>query len=251
MLINVFFYFSSNLNLKQMTMQKMNWKKYTLEFFSIFIAVISAFTLNNWNENRKDDLAATKILTEISNGLEKDLTDIKLNIRGHKEGISSCKYWRKVLINQNIDSDSLMQYYLALTRDFFSAQNNSGYETLKSRGLELINNDSLRYDIISLYEYDYKALKTMEENYFEMQFQENYFKDFNRIIAPSFEFDERGNIAKINLPLNANKNEERILMAYLWKIQVNRNFILHYYADMENKIQDLSSRIENEIKNGS
>ena len=42
--------------------------KYTFEFLSIFIAVISAFALNNWNDNRRDRLAENKILTEIYNG---------------------------------------------------------------------------------------------------------------------------------------------------------------------------------------
>lgn len=231
-------------------MQKRNWKKYAMEFVSIFIAVISAFALNNWSENRRDEQAATKILTEISNGLEKDLDDIKINMEGHKVGIKSCNYWRKILSNQEFNADSLSINYFNLTRDFLSSQNNSGYETLKSRGLELIKNDALRFDIISLYEYDYGALKTMEENYFEMQFQENYFRDFNRLIAPNFEFDEEGSIEKINFPLNINEDEKKILLAYLWKIQVNRKFILFYYADMEKKIEDLTQRIEKEIKNG-
>lgn len=231
--------------------QRWNWGKYAMEFISIFIAVVSAFALNNWNENRRDHKAATKILTEISNGLQKDLEDIRINIFGHKQGVKACDYWRRVLNNQNIDQDSLGRYYLGVTRDFFSAQNNSGYETLKSKGLELIKNDSLRFDIISLYEYDYGALKTMEENYFEMQFQENYFRDFNDLIAPNLVFDEKGDISSINLPLKINTAEKRKLLAYLWKIQINRKFILLYYADMEKKIQSISQGIEKVIKNGN
>ncbi|MEZ4934750.1 MAG: hypothetical protein R2788_21800, partial [Saprospiraceae bacterium] len=80
--------------------------------------------------------------------------------------------------------------------------------------------------------------------------QENYFRDFNQLIAPNFEFDDEGSIVKINLPLKMNDDEKKILLAYLWKIQVNRKFILLYYADMEQKIQDLTQRIEKEIKNG-
>ena len=57
-------------------MKNRSWKSYLLEFFSIFIAVISAFALNSWNENRRDYNAETKILSEISNGLQKDIKDI-------------------------------------------------------------------------------------------------------------------------------------------------------------------------------
>ena len=62
------------------------------------------------------------------------------------------------MANKKVNSDSLMTYYRDLTRDFISIQNTAGYETLKSRGLELIKNDSLRLQIITLYEYNYKIL---------------------------------------------------------------------------------------------
>ena len=66
---------------------RINWKKLGLEFLSIFIAVISAFALNNWNENRRDNEAANKILAEISNGLKKDIDDVRINKKGHEDGI--------------------------------------------------------------------------------------------------------------------------------------------------------------------
>ncbi|WP_417612232.1 hypothetical protein [Owenweeksia hongkongensis] len=49
-----------------------SWRKNGFEFLSIFIAVVSAFALNNWNENRRDAHSENKILMEIYNGLEKD-----------------------------------------------------------------------------------------------------------------------------------------------------------------------------------
>ena len=135
-----------------------NWKKQGVEFLSIFIAVVSAFALNNWNENRRDANSESKILIEISNGLEKDIEDICANKFGHELGINACIFFRNVLANKKVNSDSLMTYYRDLTRDFISIQNTAGYETLKSRGLELIKNDSLRLQIITLYEYNYKIL---------------------------------------------------------------------------------------------
>ena len=122
------------------------------------------FALNNWNDNRRDRIAENKILTEISIGLEKDLEDIKLNAEGHKFGIKACNYFRKMASQQDVNSDSSLYHYFNLTRDFISIQNIAGYETLKSRGLELIQNDSLRQCIISLYEYDYITLRKFEED---------------------------------------------------------------------------------------
>ena len=233
---------------KKSKSKKRKWRKYAFEFLSIFIAVLSAFALNNWNDKIRDTRTSTKILTEISNGLKKDIEDININIGGHKDGIQACEFWTKILLNEEVKLDSLRQYYFRVTRDFFSAQNVSGYETLKSKGLELINNDSLRFGIISLYEYDYRNLKTLEENYYEMQFQENYYKEFNAAISPYFEFDSRGDISKINTPLTLSSSEKNKILSYLWKIRVNRKFILDYYADMESKINKLNDQIRIELK---
>jgi len=223
-----------------------NWKNRGFEFLSIFIAVISAFALNNWNENRRDNNSADKILIEISNGLKKDLDDIKQNKKGHQFGISACQYFRDLLNGKEIDKDSLIPNYFILTRDFVSIQNVAGYETLKSQGLELIKNDSLRLQIISLYEYNYNTLRKLEEEYSEMQFQESYFKEINNELAPNFNFDNNGKISGITFPLKITEDKKKILLTYLWKTEINRNFILDYYREIENKIIRIQEQISAE-----
>jgi len=231
-------------------MNERNWEKYIFEFLSIFIAVISAFALNNWNENRREAYAENKILIEISNGLEKDLDDIKLNVSGHKDGIAACNYFREAFAGKSIETDSLMFHYFNLTRDFISIQNIAGYETLKSKGLELIDNDSLRLKIISLYEYDYNALRKLEEEYSEMQFQESYFKEINEELAPSFIIGSNGFITGIDSPIRIQESDRNRLLLYLWKIQSNRNFILKYYSQIEKTISEVRENINSEIGAG-
>lgn len=93
---------------KKKKSQIKNWKKYSVDFLSIFIAVISAFALNNWNDNRKDRIAESKILTEISNGLKKDLEDVKENKLGHEQGIKSVSFFKKLLTQKDsISKDSI------------------------------------------------------------------------------------------------------------------------------------------------
>jgi hypothetical protein len=52
------------------TLRTGNWKQYGFEFLSIFIAVIAAFALNSWGDERRDRLAEQKILLEIHRGSE-------------------------------------------------------------------------------------------------------------------------------------------------------------------------------------
>lgn len=221
-----------------------NWKTYGFEFISIFIAVISAFALSNWNEARRDKNTENKILTEIYHGLEKDLEDIKVNMFGHEIGNDAVVYFKNLIANKPVSQDSFKIYYFTLTRDFISIQNTSGYETLKSKGLEIIKDDSLRTKIISLYEYDYNILRKLEEDYFEMQFYENYFQEINRSIAKNLKFDENKNMIGINTPLKISKDEEKIVLTYLYKIQTNRNFILSLYSEVKGKVEKLMTELK-------
>lgn len=223
------------------------WKKYLFEFASIFVAVTAAFALNKWNDNRKSAKAENKILIEIYNGLEKDLEDIQLNERGHKQGVDAANYFGRLGANKDIDQDSLFFHYLNLTRDFTSIQNTTGYQTLKSRGLELIENDELRSEIISLYEYEYATLLKLEEEYDELQFQSQYFKEVNDILSPEFKLKDGSGIVGINVPLTIAENDKKKLIVYLWKMKLNRNFILTYYQQTTSKIKSLRSAIQKEL----
>jgi hypothetical protein len=228
-------------------MKRANWKQYGFEFLSIFIAVISAFALSNWNDNRRDHRAETKILAEIYNGLEKDLADIRLNISGHEAGIRAGTYFSRIAMGEAVATDSLLVHYFSLTRDFIALQNRSGYETLQSRGLELIENDSLRTQIIATYEYDYTILQKFEEEYAEMQFYRSFFQEINRLLAANFQFDAEGNFSGMEIPLDLSPPDRKLLLSYLWKIKVNRNFILYYYRDVEQKVTALRAAIEAEL----
>ena len=231
----------------KMKLRFKNWRKYGFEFLSIFVAVVSAFALNNWNDNRRDANSEHKILMEISNGLEKDLQDIALNVMGHESGIDACQYFRKVFAGNVVPKDSLMQHFHNLTRDFISVQNIAGYETLKSKGLELVKNNALRHKIISLYEYDYNNLRKFEEEYYEMQFQKNYFKEINAALAPNFKINDEGMIFGVNMPMEIPENDKNLLLLYLWKIQTNRVFILKYYTDIKGKINLVREKIDEEL----
>jgi len=226
-----------------------NWKKYTFEFISIFVAVISAFALNNWNDNRREHRAEVKILQEIANGLEKDLEDIRINIQGHYSGLAAIDYWRSMINGQLAEAnpDSVKQYMFDLTRDYISIQNTSGYETLKSRGLEILDNDSVRQEIIALYEYDYNTLRKFEEEYEEMQFFKNYYHPINDLLADHLIFDENGSIVGFELPLSLSESDKSRLLSYLWKIRTNRRFILYYYQSVEEKVRSMQELIRAEL----
>jgi len=226
-------------------MRNIKWEKYIFEFISIFIAVIAAFSLNNWKEKREDRELEKKILIEINNGLKLDAEEVDINISAHQKGIEACRFWRDIIQNNATKQDSLYRKYIRLTRDVIFIHNTSGYEALKSKGLGLIENDSLRFSIIKLYEYDYSNVKKLEDTYEEMQFQKNYFHEINYILSPYFSYaGEKGYLSKINYPIDITNNEKNRLLSYLMKIESNRRTMLFYYNDIKSKVETLQRDIK-------
>lgn len=197
-------------------------KKYLLEFLSVFLAISFAFVLDRWNENEKERLAEKTILNEIYNGLERDSIDLNNDEKSIEYNIKAANYFRKIVDNIEVDNDSLAMYYFYLTRDFLTIQNTSGYETLKSIGLEIIENDSLRKTIIDLYEVRYELYRKFTEEYDENKYLRNYFERINNSIAPNFIYDGNGNIIGIKQPLYLEEKEKNLVKSYLWKLKINR-----------------------------
>lgn len=224
-----------------------NLRKFGFEFFSIFIGVFAAFALDNWNENRKDEVTEMKILTEISNGLKQDIKDLELNEKGHEMGLGAVRYFTRIINGQAANQDSVVYNYFNIFRDFISIQNISGYETLKSKGLEIVQNDSLRLEIIALYENNYNSLRKLEEDYSELQFHDSYFKEFNEVLAPNFIIDDAGKIKGIKQPIRISEKEKKILLVYLWKMRTNRVIMLGGYQEIKNKVKNLQKHIEEEL----
>jgi len=161
-------------------------------------------------------------LSEIYNGLERDSIDLDSDEKSIEYNIKAARYFRKIVDNIEVDNDSLASYYFFLTRDFITIQNTSGYETLKSIGLETIEVDSLRKSIIDLYEVNYKIHRKFTEEYDENKYMQSYFEKINNSISPHFIYDRVGNIIGIKQPINLSEKQGNIIKSYLWKIVVNR-----------------------------
>jgi hypothetical protein len=223
------------------------WTQYVFEFLTVFAGIMVAFLLNNWNENRKDSHAEEKILIEIKNGLRLDIADMQDNVAGHQKGVEACAYFRDLAQGKQVDDSLANQKFFQLLRDFISIQNKSGYESLKSRGLELVSNDSLRLAIISMYEFQFQALQKLEETYVENQFYQNYFDPLQRLLSPSMRFSEDGQLMAFEQPLQLTPDDQASLLLYLAKIEFNRQFIIQYYEMVNSQADKLIHLIDEEL----
>ncbi len=223
---------------------KRKWYRYFFEFLSIFIAVISAFALNSWNENRRDRNAEEKILAEIKSGLHLDLFDMNQNRLGHTFGLTMCRHFRNLLNNKTYPKDSLTFAYIYMFMDASAISNKTGYESLKSKGLEIVENDSIRFQIVELYDYYYQIMYKNEEVSESLQIFKNYFNSVNKIMTKYLVYNENGRLIDFKNIQNMPENERNEILGYLNVMENSRTIRLRDYKIIEEKINKLIASID-------
>ena len=229
-----------------MSKSKFGASRFVLEIFSIFLGVTIAFLANHWNELRKDRITERKILAELSVELDSDLSDILNNINGHREGLKAVDLFEKYCRGEQVDLELLGLYFERLHRDYISITNTTAYETLKSRGIEIISNEKLRFDIVNLYDFDYEILEKLEEQYYPAQFHQNYFTVLIKHFKSYLEVKD-GQVVflkKYNRPPDAE------IMMIFREIRSWRNFLIDSYDQSIEHINDLKDQIQKELTRG-
>ena len=116
--------------------------KYAIgEIILVVIGILIALQINNWNENQKSKKDERYVLTEVLKNLEEDATLVDEIIIQRQKAKIAVNALQKFLSSKTKDSDSL-QFYLVnlLTFERYFPINNA-YEILKSKGLQLSNNE--------------------------------------------------------------------------------------------------------------
>lgn len=222
-------------------------KKHTTEFALIFISVILAFALTEWSANRSEQVSERKILTEIKNGINSDFKDFEANVRMHKISNSGVVELRKWANNEEVNRDSIPFLYFLVFRNYSPIINNTAYESLKGGNLKTISNDSLRFQIIKLYEYHYNIIEQLENHNQETQDFKNYFAVTNKILVPYMIFNEQGKLQSLQ-KANLTGLEKKELLSYLWRLEITKNFKILRYEQVLNEIENLSKRLDLELK---
>ena len=151
--------------------------KYAIgETVLVVFGILIALQLSNWNElqNRchKEIVNLKALKSELQNDLTTEFID------GNKSYLEKEKTLNKLTAfynNKNdIPKDSLPYYYLKSISEWTFALNVAAFENLKSTGIDLITNDSLRLKISSLYSNSYPEILVRSKRLLE--FSESEYK---------------------------------------------------------------------------
>jgi hypothetical protein len=143
--------------------QSLNWWMALGQIALIFVGVSVAIWFENWNTHWKEKRREKEFLNEILSGLVNDSLDINSNLFGCGIQGKACRYLIDNFKNRKEFEDSTSFYLSTLPAYAVLIANTGGYETLKSTGLDQIENDSLRQEIVNMYEVTYKYQKEIEK----------------------------------------------------------------------------------------
>ncbi len=161
-----------------------HWYKYVIEIIVVIIGILIAYNLEQWSDARSNKKREIEILKEFKAALSADLAEMKDNIRQHENSILSSRIVLKV-IKDNLPYNDSLDACFAYTHAFTSFSGRVGpIEQLKNTNLEIVSNDSLRLNIISMYDEAFTRLHNVElvilRDYEQLRdFDRLYFEAYN------------------------------------------------------------------------
>lgn len=153
-------------HIRQRLLKENRLSKYLIyaigEIILVVIGILIALQINSWHNDKQMKKLERKYLLEIRNSLEFDLKDIQFNIDFNEGKLQSNKVILRYMKNEIDYSDTLKFHFGNLIFSTRTLPNTSAYDHLKSRGLEIISNDTLRQQITTLYSFRYHNIIDFE-----------------------------------------------------------------------------------------
>lgn len=128
--------------------------KYAIgEILLVVIGILIALQLNNWNEQRKLATEETKMLTNLQLEIKDDIISLDNAIEVYQSTANSIDRIFEFFDQDLAYEESLKYDFHRPTRLWTPLINDSVYQALKSRGLDLISDNELSKSIITYYSY--------------------------------------------------------------------------------------------------
>jgi small-conductance mechanosensitive channel len=127
--------------------------KYAIgEIVLVVVGILIALSISNWNEMRKQAREELKVLSEIQSNLNqsrKEIEDVLFQNETHLRKYISLLNHIEQKLPYSVELDSTFNRITSWASPYLTY---TAYESLKSRGSELVKNDSLRKQIAKMYE---------------------------------------------------------------------------------------------------
>lgn len=140
--------------------------KYAIgEIILVVIGILIALSINKWNEKQKLKTEEIEILQNFQKSIKNDIHGINVAINTNKKSKISMNIILDYMARDLPYQDSLKYHFGNTNGQWLMSISSSVFETLKSKDLNLISNDSLRQKIIGLYSWTNGSFITDQNRY--------------------------------------------------------------------------------------
>jgi len=125
------------------------------EILLVVIGILIAGSINNWNEDRKNRITEQQLLGELKENLTINLARLANDIEQEQKTIDAIDLVANHLDNRKQYHDSLDTYFDIA---FFAPDivlSTSAFESIRLKGVDIIQSDRLRKSIIELFDVSY------------------------------------------------------------------------------------------------
>ncbi|MBK9149182.1 MAG: hypothetical protein IPM12_15360 [Flavobacteriales bacterium] len=133
------------------------------EIVLVVIGILIALSINNASAEAKTRSKELVLLQEMRQNLVADLLDVRYNVTGNLKRIRANEAVLNAFQERTPLSDTLEKHYGNILGNFQLSENTAAWENLKSVGIDLISDDSLRNAISALYSMKYVYLENVEK----------------------------------------------------------------------------------------
>ncbi len=224
-------------------------KKYTIyaigEILLVVIGILIALQINTWNNESIKRQEEIKMLKEIKVGFESDYRDLEGNKRVLEEAMTSTQIIKKVFYKDFAYHDSLSVHFARIFATPIFVANTSAFETLKSKGVDLISNDTLRVHILNMYDFEYERIKLIEGGFFlNHEFiSEKIVQHFDHVAL----FGKGGYLQLRPNDFEALKKDREFLSIFKTKAHQTESYNIALVAVIMKKLEPLLLKIQKEI----
>lgn len=228
---------------------KEKWPEYILEILVITIGIYGAFELSNYGENRNRKKVELEILKGSKAELTTDLAEIKWNIKELQKSQESLELILEVLENDEHYHDSLSSYFNYTLLPIHFVHSSSFFETLKSKGLDIISNAELRTKLVSLYDSQYNFfLQAEAEEIAEVQYGMRHI--FPGRFEEAYNYPSSDNTftgSMIPSDFESLKRDQEYLFFLKTQRNRTRSYIEFFYKNLEKSVSSMIRDLELEL----
>ena len=221
------------------------------EILLVVMGILLALQINTWNEERKFRQQQYGLLKDLAADLKANLKELESGREANRLFLDEYRSLSRAIREDQPSSptiDSLCTHLPNWHSPFFTR---TAYESLKNKGLEIVENDSLKQQIVALFE---KEFVYLSEDYdrTEWEFASNIKTE---LLNKYLQFEQRGSPSESNLldfglrpvDFESMKADQRFANM-LSELILYRSRGVFQYTQTIGSIKNILSEIETELK---